>query len=223
MRQLPLDLGPEPEQSLQSFVMGDNAALLMHLQALAPGEAPTLIWGGPGSGKTHLMHALARHWREQGLCVAAFDADTRGRWALPDQARLVLIDDADRLDAAQQHEAFAAFIEAVGQGAAVVATAQAPAVDLALREDLRTRLGWGPSFALRPLSETALRELLRQEGQRRGLSLPEELLDYVLLRFARDPAHLIPLLDRLDHYALQRKRAPTVPLLRQMLNEPDPV
>jgi DnaA family protein len=96
-------------------------------------------------------------------------------------------------------------------------------VDLQLREDLRTRLGWGPSFALRPLSEAALRELLRLEGQRRGLSLPSELLDYVLLRFARDPAHLIPLLDRFDQYALQRKRAPTVPLLRQMLNEPDSV
>lgn len=223
MKQLSLDLGPEPEYTLARFVVGDNAELLAHLEALGMGEAPTLIWGPTGGGKTHLLHALARAWQSRGQGVAAFDRETRGRWVLPPQVGLVLIDDADRLDAAQQHEAFALFIEAVGQGASVVATSQVPAVDMAVREDLRTRLGWGPSFALRPLSEEALRELLTREGLRRGLSLPPELVDYVLLRFTRDPAALIPLLDRLDRYALQAKRAPTVPLLRQMLNESDPV
>ncbi|MBH9575398.1 HdaA/DnaA family protein [Inhella proteolytica] len=223
MKQLPLDLGPEPDQRLARFVVGANAELLAHLQGLGPGEPPTLIWGGAGSGKTHLLHGLARQWREQGQAVAAFDAEARGRWELAPTVRLVLIDDVDRLDETQQHQAFALFIEAVGQGATVVATSRAPAVDLPLREDLRTRLGWGPSFALQPLDEGALRELLLQDGLRRGLQLPAELLDYLLLRFARDPAHLIPLLDRLDQYALRLKRAPTVPLLRQMLNEPDPV
>ncbi|MBH9552837.1 HdaA/DnaA family protein [Inhella gelatinilytica] len=223
MKQLSLDLGPEPEFSLERFVVGDNAALLAHLNALGPGEAPTLIWGAMGSGKTHLLNGLARQWRHRGQGVVAFDGETRGRWVLPPTASLVLIDDADRLDAAQQHEAFAVFIEAVGRGATVVATSRLPVVDMAVREDLRTRLGWGPSFALRPLSEAALRELLAVEGVRRGLVLPPELLDYVLLRFTRDPAALIPLLDRLDRYALQTKRAPTVPLLRQMLHEPDAI
>jgi len=220
---MPLDLGPEPDHSFARFVPGANSALLAHLRALVPGEPPTLIWGGPGSGKTHLLHALARAWREQGFGVVAFDGASGSHWELPVHTRLVLIDDADRLDDAQQHAAFAAFIDAVGQGAAVVAASRLPAVDMAVREDLRTRLGWGPSFALQPLDEGALRELLVQEGLRRGLALPPELLDYLLLRFARDPAHLIPLLERLDHYALRLKRAPTVPLLRQMLNESDPV
>lgn len=223
MKQLSLDLGPEPDHSLARWVVGDNQALMEHLQALAPAQAPTLIWGAAGSGKTHLVQGLARAWRERGQGVAAFDVGTRGRWELPASAGLVLIDDADRLDEAQQHEAFALFIEAVGQGASVVATARVPAVDMAVREDLRTRLGWGPSFALRPLSDAALREVLLHDGRRRGLSLPSELLDYVLLRFARDPAALLALLDRFDRYALQTQRAPTVPLLRQMLNEPDSV
>lgn len=220
---MPLDLGPEPDYSFARFVPGANTALLAHLRGLVPGEPPTLIWGAPGSGKTHLLQALARAWREQGLGVVTFDGSSGSRWELPAHTRLVLIDDADRLDAAEQHAAFAAFIEAVGQGASVVAASRVPAVDLAVREDLRTRLGWGASFALQPLDEGALRELLLQEGQRRGLALPAELLDYLLLRFARDPAHLIPLLERLDLYALRLKRAPTVPLLRQMLNESDPV
>lgn len=218
-QQLTLDLGPEPDWRFERFVPGANQALLTHLQGLQPGDAPTLIWGPPGSGKTHLLHALAHAVREQGGVVAAFDAGTRTPWQLPPAARLMLIDDAQQLDADQQQAAFAAFIEAVGQGAAVVAASRVPAVDLSLRDDLRSRLAWGPSFQLQALSEAELRQLLRQEGQRRGLTLPDELLDYLLLRFARDSAFLVPLLARLDDYAMRTKRAPTVPLLRQMLHE----
>jgi DnaA family protein len=75
-----------------------------------------------------------------------------------------------------------------------------------------------------PLPDEALRQLLTQEAQRRGLRLPPELLDYVLLRFERHPGSLMRLLEQLDLYALRLQRAPTVPLLRQMLNdEPHPV
>ncbi|MFN7693265.1 MAG: HdaA/DnaA family protein [Burkholderiales bacterium] len=224
MSQLTLDLGPEPDQRFERFVPGDNGAVLAHLQALQPGDPPSLIWGGEGVGKSHLLAALAQAWRSRGAVVQAFDATTRPPWKLTAPARLVLFDDVHALDPDQQHAAFLAFIEAVGQGAAVVATSRVPAVDLPLRDDLRTRLAWGPSFGLMPLDEAGLRQLLRQEGLHRGLQLPDELIDYLLLRFARDSGFLVPLLTRLDDYALRTKRAPTVPLLRQMLNEePHPV
>ncbi|MFY8018928.1 MAG: HdaA/DnaA family protein [Inhella sp.] len=224
MSQLTLDLGPEPDQRFERFVPGRNEALLAHLLALLPGDAPTLIWGAEGAGKSHLLASLAQAWREKGAVVQAFDASTRPPWELTAPARLVLIDDVHALDPDQQQAAFAVFIEAVGQGAAVVAASGVPAVDLPLRDDLRTRLAWGPSFGLMPLDEAGLRQLLRQEGLHRGLQLPDELIDYLLLRFARDSGFLVPLLTRLDDYALRTKRAPTVPLLRQMLNEePHPV
>lgn len=218
-QQLTLDLGPAPDLRFERFVPGGNALPLAALQALQPGDAPTLLWGAAGSGKTHLLHALAAQWRAQGQVVIAFDAATRPPWTVPPAARLMLIDQVEQLDPDQQQAAFAAFIEAVGQGAAVVAASRVPAVDLPLRDDLRTRLAWGPSFQLQPLAEAELRQLLRQQGLHRGLQLPEELLDYLLLRFARDSAFLLPLLARLDDYALRTRRAPTVPLLRQMLQE----
>jgi DnaA family protein len=223
-QQVPLDLGPAPDPSFDRFVATGNELLVSHLKALLPGDAPTLIWGPSGVGKTHLLHALAQEVQAVGAIVAAFSASTPAPWLVPPTAQWVLIDDADRLDDAQQHAAFAAFIEAVGQGAAVVATSQLPPVDLTLRDDLRTRLAWGATFALAPLSDEALRQLLIQEAQCRGLRLPAELLDYVLLRFERHPGSLLRLLEQLDHYALRLQRAPTVPLLRQMLNdEPHPV
>lgn len=218
-QQVPLDLGPAPDPSFDRFVATGNEALLAHLQALTPGEAPTLVWGPPGAGKTHLLHALAQRQQAMGAVVAAFGAGTPAPWDIPATAQWVLIDDAHRLDTGQQHAAFAAFIEAVGQGATVVATSEVPPVDLPLRDDLRTRLGWGSTYALAPLSDEALRQLLAQEAQRRGLRLATDLLDYVLLRFARNPGDLVRLLERLDLYALRLQRAPTVPLLRQMLSD----
>lgn len=223
-RQFPLDLEPAPDHRFERFVPGENAWLLTHLQGLQAGEAPTLISGPSASGKTHLLRALAAQWQSRGHVVQHFDAATRPPWKLLPAARLVLIDEVEQLDPDQQHAAFALFIDAIGQGAAVVAASRLSAAELPLREDLRTRLAWGAGFALQPLGEAALRQLLRQEGQRRGLQLGDDLLDYLMLRFARDASHLVPLLQRLDDYAMRTKRAPTVPLLREMLHEePHPV
>ena len=94
-----------------------------------------------------------------------------------------------------------------------------PPVDLPLREDLRTRLGWGHVFAVQPLSEAETRAALRREADRRALFFSDDVMDYLLTRFARDLKHLMGLLDRLDEFSLSTKRAITVPLLKQMLAE----
>ena len=62
-----------------------------------------------------------------------------------------------------------------------------------------------------------MRAALRREADRRGIVLADEVMDYLLTRFARDLKHLMGLLDQLDEFALANKRAVTVPLLRQML------
>jgi len=92
-------------------------------------------------------------------------------------------------------------------------------VDLAVREDLRTRLGWGHVFALQPLGEAEVRAALRREADRRGVFLSDEVMDHLLTRFARDLKHLMALLDRLDEFSLATKRAITVPMLKDMLAE----
>ncbi len=83
--------------------------------------------------------------------------------------------------------------------------------------DLRSRLGGGLVYALAPLAEAETRAAIRREAQRRGIALPDEVLDYLLARFERDLTHLMALLDRLDAYAMAAKRAVTVPLVRAML------
>ena len=215
MRQIPLPLAGPSSPSFDSFLVGSNAAAVAHLRSLVMPGAPVYLWGPSGSGKTHLLKALAHELQQGGQRAVTF---VPGTPLQPDWA-LALIDDCDRLDDAAQADAFRLFVDAAGTGTQIVAAGRVPPVDLPLREDLRTRLGWGPVFALQPLGEEQTRAVLRREADRRGIFLSDEVMDHLLTRFARDLKHLMLLLDRLDTFALARSRNVTVPLIRQMLDE----
>lgn len=197
--------------------MGNEAAV-QALQAASPGAPPLYLWGPSGSGKTHLLRAVQAQARRAGQSVVWLDAGSDPKAMIP-EAQWLLLDQAESWSAAQQHAAFSAFVQAGTQGATVVAAGRLPPVDLPIREDIRTRLGWGLVLSLWPLGESTLRQALQGEAQRRGLRLGDELLDYALRRLSRDLKSLTGLLERLDRYALQHQRPLTVPLLRQMLDE----
>lgn len=224
MIQIPLPLGPLPLRSFGSFVPGRNTAAFEQLRDLVQPGAPVYLWGPSGSGKTHLLHALAQCHRGPGQQIGWFGAGIPLPWGVTPTMRLLLIDRCELLQHAEQQAAFALFVEASTNSVQVAAAGRLPPVDLPLREDLRTRLGWGHVHALLPLSDEQTLAALRCEAGRRGMGLPDEVLNYLVTRFPRDLAHLMPLFDRLDEFALSLSRPVTVPLLRQMLAErPDAV
>jgi DnaA family protein len=219
MKQIPLAIGPEPLPTFDNFQPGANAAALEHLRSLALPAAPVYLWGPGGSGKTHLLRAVAAACQAAGQVVGWFDAAEPLPWVLAPGWALVVIDRCELLDAEAQHAAFSIFVDAATHGVQVAAAGRVPPVDLPLRDDLRTRLAWGHVFALEPLAEAETRAVLRREADRRGIFLSDEVMDHLLTRFPRDLAHLMCLLDRLDEFALAKARRITVPLLRQMLEE----
>lgn len=219
MRQIPLAIGIEAPRTFETFVPGANALAIAHLQALGAQAAPVYLWGGSGAGKTHLLEALVHRLDAQGMRAGWFNAADPAPWTFEEAWSLVVIDNADVLDAAQQHAAFSVFVEATTHGVPLVAAGRVPPVDLAVREDLRTRLGWGHVFAVQPLGEADARATLRRVADQRGIFLSDDVMDYLLTRFARDLKHLVAQLDRLDAFSLSTKRQITVPLLKQMLAE----
>ena len=219
MRQIPLAIGPSSDRSFDGYLAGDNRAALEHLRQIAPHSPPVYLWGPAGSGKSHLLRALASSWQARGARVGWFAPTTAAPWQFDDAWSLIVLDDCDALDATQQQAAFALFVQASAAGIPVVSAGSVPPVDLPLREDLRTRLGWGLVFSLQPLAEPEVRAVLRREADRRGIFLSDEVMDYLLTRFARDLTHLMALLDRLDEFALASQRAVTIPLLKLMLAE----
>jgi DnaA family protein len=236
MRQLPLPLASNLEPTFDNFLPGGNAGALAHLRGLASAAGPVAgtaaapppvyLWGPGGCGKSHLLGALRAAVAGSGGATLALGprgqaGELGDRLPSGRAPRLVTIDDCEALDTAAQARAFRAFVDAAGSVTQVVAAGRVPPVDLPLREDLRTRLGWGPVFALVPADDAQIRDALRREAERRGLPLSDTVIDHLLTRFARDLKPLMALLDRLDRYALAERRPVTLPLLRQMLDEPE--
>lgn len=219
MRQSPLAIGLDPLPTFDSFLPGANGAALEHLRRLAMPSAPVYLWGPSGSGKTHLLRALTQRVRAGGARAGWFSPADLTPWTLLPDWSVVVIDDCDRLDPLTQQAAFTLFVEAASHGVQVVAAGRLPPVDLPLRDDLRTRLGWGHVFAMHCLSESETRAALRREADRRGIFLSDDVMSYLMTRFSRDLKHLMQLLDRLDEFALATSRHVTVPLLKRMLAE----
>ena len=96
-------------------------------------------------------------------------------------------------------------------------TGQASPLALALKDDLRSRLGWGLVYGLRPLDDNDKATAIHQLARERGVTISNDLVPYLLAHTSRDMRALIGLFDRLDQYALARNRAITLPLLREYL------
>jgi DnaA family protein len=101
------------------------------------------------AGIPHLLHALAAtpgsRYLGAGAPAAAF--------AYAPEVSLYLLDDCDKLSPQAQIEAFALFNQIREHGAYMVSTGPVPPAVLPVREDLRTRMGWGLVYQIHALSD----------------------------------------------------------------------
>ena len=225
MKQIALDLGLAPVPTLSSFFIGPNEAALRLLEhwvnekstsaTLSP--VPVYLWGDSGSGKTHLLKSVQASLCERGATVGWLDVTLQNPPEFDERWAAVLMDDVHFYSPEQQHTAFNWFVNAQTHPCRVLSAGALPPADLTLRDDLRTRLGWGHIFHLHVPNELQRREILHQAADARGVSLSDDVIDFMLNRFSRDLGSLMELLDMLDGYALQTKRGVTIPLIKSML------
>jgi DnaA family protein len=242
-RQFALDIGHTPKPSLNNFLAGENLALHATLQDIVRfWETPSLRvasenpldqrwiywWGPEGSGRTHLLSAIGSAAEGLGLEHFPLTPNEPISWVrveerLPslssgNQACVITVDDVDRLDERLVGSLFR-ILNAVQASSAIhifIAGNSAPGT-LKLREDLRTRLGWGLIFQTHLLDDDEKIEALQQTARARGLVLSPDVLPWLLNRFYRDMPNLMALIDALDAYSLETKRAVTLPLVRELL------
>ena len=225
MKQIVLDIGLATAPAFSNFFAGANSLVLSHLQLWAGSPlrspVPTYLWGEAGSGKTHLLKAAVDVMQQQGARIGWLDGSMTEPSEFNEAWSAVILDDCHLYTAVQQQAAFNWFVNAVssgdGQPRGVLAAGNLPPADLLLRDDLRSRLGWGHVYELHALSEPERRAVLRKQADTRGIFLSDEVISFVLSRFSRDLSSLMQLLDQLDEYALQTQRAITVPLVKAML------
>lgn len=227
MKQLLLDLNAHEPPALDTFVTGQNGELLALLERVARGAVSGLgerfiyLWGEAGAGKTHLLRALGRL---DGAIYLDGDVDEAALDFRP-ELRLYLLDDVADLSPAAQIAAFSLFNQVREQGGVLVAAGPQPPALLAVREDLRTRLGWGLIYQVHGLTDAEKIAALEHAAAARGLVLSAGVLPYLMTHFKRDMPSLAAMLDALDRYSLETKRPITLPLLKDLLlhDEPGPV
>ena len=229
MRQLPLAVRLRERATFDSFIAGDNAELLLRLQAMAVGASGVCwIWGGAGSGRSHLLQAVCAAVpaprRAAYLPLRQFehiDADWLEGWGA---FECLCIDDLPLAlgDAGRERALFNLFREREERGAPLVVSADAPpAAQRWVLADIASRFGGSAVFQLHALDEAGQGEALRRRAALRGVELPEETLRWVQRRWPRDMRALCELLDTLDDAALAAQRRLTVPFIRQVVGDRD--
>ncbi len=224
LAQIPFDFFEPETPGFDNFLVADNAEVVIRLRelpALLASRRPTttawVVWGGSATGKTHLLHAVTARATAEAVPTMLLRATD----AFPDDpfipARLLCVDDAARMNPAQQAWLFTAFNHVVQAGGATVVTGDAPPGQWPIRDDIRTRLGSGLTFELHPVPQDTLPDVLRRYAEQRGFNASKEVIAYLLTHSQRDLASLCRTLAGVDRWSLAAKRPLTVPLLRAYL------
>ncbi|MCX7156621.1 MAG: DnaA regulatory inactivator Hda [Rhodocyclales bacterium] len=217
-QQMLLDLKPEQPPTLENFVIGANAELVSRLRSL--GEANSFealyLWGPEGCGKSHLLAATAEAARGQRPLVFLNGAEAGAELPLA-TGTLLVIDDVQGLGPEAQIALFRAFNAARFLGLAMLLAGNEPPLRLALREDLRTRIGQTLIYEIQSLSDDEKAAALRRHAIERGMLMDPGVVHYLLRHGRRDLPSLMAMLNNLDRASLEQKRPPTLPLLRELM------
>lgn len=216
--QLLLNLKLDWIPTLENYVGGSNLELISRLRGLAERSCTDAIylWGSEGCGKSHLSTAVANLASKQRPVLSFSGLGTPAEiTATP--ASLVLIDDVQDLSADAQIGLFRLFNSSRSLGLSLLLTGPCPPLQLALREDLRTRIGQRLIYEIQSLSDDEKKAALHRHALLRGMRLDDSVVDYLLRHGRRDLPSLMAMLDTLDRASLEQKRQATVPLLRELL------
>ena len=193
----------DPKYTFDSFVVGESNAFARNA-ALAVAEQPGLkynplfIWGGPGLGKTHLLHAIGhyvtaelpsqeghlRHLRAVHSTTTSIRSTRRRHDSFRQKYRSVdvlLIDDIQFLERKEgiQEQFFNTFNELQQPAKAVVLASDRPPKDINMEERYQSRFAWGLQADIQPPNYETRLAILRQFVEITECPVRDDALAYV--------------------------------------------
>jgi DnaA family protein len=228
--QIPLPLMPRHDCRFEGFVAGPNQAVVEALkQVPAEPGSHVFLFGGEGSGKTHLLNALCHETREQQgrafyLALKRLPPDAITSLQGLEKLDLVCVDDLHVIvgDAAWEEALFHCFnrIREANGRLVISSRLRLSALNIGL-PDLASRLAWGLRLPLLPLEDDEKLAVIDLHSNALGTSLPVDVQHYLLKRHDRSLSALIQTVENLHQAALTNKRRITVPLAREVLKAAD--
>src|SRR5881409_2506628 len=241
------DHGFNPKNTFETFVVGNNNSFA-HAAALAVAQAPgksyypLFLYGGVGLGKTHLLHAIGQYVvsHRKGARVAYVSSEKftneyidaiqnnqlarfRKKYR---QTDVLLIDDIQFLAGKEriQEEFFHTFNALHEAHKQIVLTCDRPASEIQnLEHRLVSRFEWGLVTDLQPPDVEMRLAILNKKAQIMGVTLPEEIMNFLANRIRTNIRRLEGALIRVASYAsLTGKRLSlevVEGLLREVLHE----
>ena len=232
-----------PKNTFETFVVGNNnnfAYAAAKAVAEAPGKSynPLFLYGGVGLGKTHLLHAIGQHVASQrkGARVAYLssekftneyiDAIQNNQLAKfrkkHRQTDVLLIDDIQFLAGKEriQEEFFHTFNALHESHKQIVLTCDRPASEIQnLEHRLVSRFEWGLVTDLQPPDIEMRRAILNKKAQSMGVTLPEDVLDFLANRIRTNVRRLEGALIRVASYASLTGKKLSIEVIEGLLRE----
>jgi DnaA family protein len=225
--QLPLGVTLRHPRGFSNFIAGPNAGAVAVLRDLLAGRGGVVyLWGGSGSGKSHLLEACCGDASLHGRPVAYLPL--AGSRVEPDMLNglagieLLCIDDVDSVagDGAWEEALFHLYNQAEQASCPMVLTASvAPRTPAWKLPDLASRLTAAVVWRLHALDDADCRAALQLHARERGFELSDDVVTFVMKRLRRDMLSLSTFLDRLDQSSLAAQRRVTVPFVKALLEE----
>ncbi|WP_251360097.1 DnaA regulatory inactivator Hda [Kangiella sp. TOML190] len=239
MQQIPFQYELKVDATFDNFIQGQNRLLIEQLKGIAQGDAEFIYFHGEtGTGKTHLLQALAHlasepvasaetisERAEFNVVYIPLEADFLSHQVLADLDYFdcVCVDNLGAIirqpnSLEWQQALFNLYNRLKEAGKSLVISAEFPPASLTLElADLKSRLSAMLIHAIKPLSDEEKLEFVMSKAHQAGMELNQDAAQYLISRQQRDLANLNHLLDKLDRASLQAQRKLTKPFIRKAL------
>jgi DnaA family protein len=229
MEQLPLEVSLADYALFNTFFDGANGEAVHALRASAVSAdfGVVWLWGGPETGKTHLLQATVNAADDQGLrpaylpLGANFELSADALDGL-DALDVICVDDVDAVAGDNEWEQglFRLFEGLRQNGGRLILTAGKSPLHCGFAlPDLVSRFSSGATYRLTQLTDEDKLSAMQMRANWRGLVLPEDAARYLIARVDRGCSQLFQLLDQLDREALAAQRKLTVPFVKAVLGK----
>ncbi len=226
--QLPLSIALRVDAQFDNFLVCEKNQLVveaLHDFFVNDYDTSMMIWGEHGCGISHLLQAAQQkkaasnmqylplrdllHYPAESICQGLETLDG------------LIVDNIEVIAGHQNWEEHFFFLfnrlRESGKKLLMGAHQSPQSLNISL-PDLRSRMQWGSVYHVHSLQDDEKKQVLVNRAQAQGMSLSEEVAQYIIQRYSRKMNDLMAALQQLDNASLSSQRLLTIPFVKQTLN-----